>query len=95
MHMHMGHQHAPPQLYDRAVTEAAGDAFAVDVRVATEQGPYTDEPFMEELRWLDLFDSIRAAPPDPARDTVAVRGDNFPRECGEHPAFCQRHNEMS
>ena len=85
MHMHMRHQHAPPELYDRAKTEAAGDAFAVDERAADEAVPYSDEPFMEELRGIDLFDSIRAAPPDPTGDAVAVRGDNLPWECGEHP----------
>ena len=75
----MGHQYAPLELYDRAVSEDAGDAFAVDERVATEQAPYTDEPFMEELKGLDLFDSIRAALPDPAGDAAAVRGNNLPR----------------
>ena len=30
MPMHPGHQHVPPELYDRAETEAAGDAFAID-----------------------------------------------------------------
>ena len=29
MRMHLGHQHVPPELYDRADTEAAGDAFAI------------------------------------------------------------------
>ena len=29
MRMHLGHQHVPPELYDRAATEAAGDAFAI------------------------------------------------------------------
>ena len=49
MRMHLGHQHVPPELYDRAVTEAAGDAFAVEEPVADEEVPYSDEPFMEEL----------------------------------------------
>ena len=77
------------------MTEGAGDACAVDERVATEQAPYTDEPFIEEFKGLDSFDSIRAAPPDPADDAVAVRGNNLPWECGEHPALGQRHNDMS
>ena len=37
MRMHMERKHALAELYDRAVTEDAGDAFAVDKRVATEQ----------------------------------------------------------
>ena len=39
MRMHLGHQHmhVPPDLYDRADTEAAGDAFAIDERVADEE----------------------------------------------------------
>ena len=39
-----------------------------------------------ELAGLDMFDSTRAAPPDPKGEAVAVRGDNFPWDCGEHPA---------
>ena len=42
-----------------------------------------------------LFDSVRAAPPDPTGEAVAVRGDNLPWECGEHPALGQRHNDKS
>ena len=95
MRMHLHHQHVPPELYDRAKTEAAGDAFAVDERAADEALPYFDEPFMEELRGIDLFDSVRAAPQDPTGEAVAVRGDNLPWECGEHPALGQRHNDMS
>ena len=95
MRMHLGHQHVPPELYDRAETEAAGDASAIDKRAADEEVPYSDEPFMEEVRGIDLFDSVRAAPPDPTGEAVAVRGDNLPWECGEHPALGQRHNDMS
>ena len=50
---------------------------------------------MEELRGIDLFDSVRAAPPDPTGEAVAVRGDNLPWECGEHPALGQSRNDMS
>ena len=95
MRMHLGHQHAPPELYDKAVTEAAGNAFAVDERVADEEVPYSDEPFMEELTGMDMFNSIRAAPPDPTGEAVAVLGDNLPRECGEHPALDRRDNDIS
>ena len=95
MRMHLGHQRVPPELDDRAETEAAGDAFAVDERAADWEVPYSDEPFMEEPRGIDLFDSVRTAPPDPTGEAVAVRGDNLPWECGEHPALDQRHNGMS
>ena len=95
MRMHLRHQHMPPELYDKAETEAAGDAFAVDERAADEEVPYSDEPFMEKLRGIDQFDSVRAAPPDPTDEAVAVRGDNLPWECGEHPELGQRHNDMS
>ena len=50
---------------------------------------------MEELKALDFFDSIRAAPPDPTSEAVAVRGDNLPWEFVERPALGQRHNGMS
>ena len=58
-----------------------------------EEIAYPDEPFMEELRDVDLFNSVIAAPPDPTG--VAVRGDQLPWECGEDPALGQRHNDMS
>ena len=95
MRMHLCHQNVPPELHDRAETEAAGDAFAVDERAADEAVPYSDEPFMEELQGIDLFDSVRAAPPDTTAEAVAVRGDNLPWECGEHPELGQRLNDMS
>ena len=69
--------------------------FAVDERAADEEVPYSDEPFMEELRGLGLFNSVRAAPPDPTGEAVAMRADNLPWECGEHPALGQRYNDMS
>ena len=44
------------------MTEDAGDAFAVDERVADEEAPYSDEPFMEELRgmvaWLAVQQGV-------------------------------------
>ena len=95
MRMHLGHQHVPPELYDKAETEETGDAFAVDKRAADEEVPYSDEHFMEELRGIDMFNSVRAALPHPTGEAVAVRGDNLPWECGEHPALGQRHNVMS
>ena len=95
MRMQLRHQHVQPELYDRADTEVAGDAFAVDERAADEALPYSDERFMEELQGIDLFDSFRAAPPDLTGEAVAVRGDNLPWECGKQPALGQRHDDMS
>ena len=43
---------------------------------------------------LNMFDSIRAAPPDPKGEAVAVRGDNIPWDCGENTALGHRHNDM-
>ena len=63
--------------------------------MADEEAPYSDEPFMEELRGMDFFNSVRAAPSDLTGEAVAVRGDNLPWECGEHPTLGQRHNDMS
>ena len=72
----------------------------VNERVTAEQAPCSDEPFTEALKGMDLFISIRAAPPDTTGEAVAVRGDNLPwaRECGEdlpRGALGQRHNDMS
>ena len=67
----------------------------VDERVTAEQAPCSDEPFTEALKDMDLFNSIRAAPPDTTGEAVAVRGDNLPWECGESPPLGQRHNDMS
>ena len=52
--MHLGHQHAQPELYHSAVTEDVGDAFAVNEQAADVEAPYSDEPFLEELRSMDL-----------------------------------------
>ena len=60
-----------------------------------EHYDYADEPFMEELAGLDMCDSIRAAPPDPTGEAVAVRGDNIPWDCGEHPALGHKHSDVS
>ena len=48
------------------------------MREVGEHEAYADEPFMEELAGLDMFDSIRTAPPDWTGKAVAVRGDNIP-----------------
>ena len=72
--------------------EEPGTSFAVherDVheRDVHEQPAFSDEPFMEELFSLNLLDSVRAVPPDPTGVAVAVRGDNVPWDCGEHPSL--------
>ena len=87
MRIHLGHKYFPPEVYDRAVTEDAGDKFAVDDRDVAEQAPYCDDPVMEELKGMDLFNAVRAAPPDPTGEAMAVRGDNLPWEGGKHPAL--------
>ena len=52
MRMHLGHQHVPPELYDKAMTEEAGDAFAVDERVADEEATYSGEsPWRSSRVW--------------------------------------------
>ena len=47
---------------------------------------------MEELTSLDLLESVRAAPPEPTGVAVAVRGDNVPWDCGEHPDLGRSHS---
>jgi hypothetical protein len=97
MRMHLAVEHYPPPLYEKGTheDERMGTVFQVAVRDESEHAAYADEPFMEELAGLDMFDSIRAAPPDPKGEAVAVRGDNVPWDCGEHPALGHRHNDMS
>ena len=79
-------------LYVSCDYEEPGTSFAVHERDVNEQPAYLDEPLMEELTSLDLLDSVRAAPPDPTGVAVAVRGDNLPWHCGEHPALVRSHN---
>lgn len=56
MRMHLDAEHCPPALYDRDVAEEARNAFAA--ADAGEQVLYSDDPFMEDLKGLDLLDSI-------------------------------------
>ena len=97
MRMHLGVGHYPPPLYEKGTheDERMGTVFRVAVRDESEHDGYADEPFMEELAGQDMFDSIRAAPPDPKGEAVAVRGDNIPWDCGEHPTLGHKHNDMS
>ena len=95
MRVYLDAEYCPPALSDRNVAEEAGNAFAVDDRDVGEQVPYSDEHFMEELKGLDLFDSIRASPPVPTGEAVAVLGATIPWDCGEHPALDKGHNDVS
>ena len=97
MRMHLAVEHYPPPLYEKGTheDECMGTVFNVAVRDESEHAAYADEPFMEELAGLDMFDGIRAAPPDPKGEAGAVRGDNIPWDCGEHPAMGHRYNDMS
>ena len=60
--------------------------FEVDARDPDEVLPYTDEPFMEHVKAIATFDTVRAVPPDPTRRTVGKRG--------EHPTISERHNQL-
>ena len=97
MRMHLAVGQYPPPQYEKGTheEERIGTLFDVAVHDVREHDAYDDEPFMEELAGLDMFDSIQAVPPDPKGEAVAVRGDNFPWECGEQPALGHRHNDMS
>ena len=64
-----------------------GTVFRDAMRDEREHDAYADKPFVEELAGLDMFNSIWAAPPDPKGEAVAVRDDNIPWDCGEHPAL--------
>ena len=97
MRMPLAAEHYPPARYERStdVEERTGTVFDVAMREVGEHGAYADEPFMEELAGLDKSDSIRAAPPDPTGEAVAVRGDNVPWDGNEHPALGHTHNDKS
>ena len=97
MRMHLAIEHYLPPLYEKGTHEGErmGTVFKVAMRDEREHDEYDDEPFMEELAGLDMFDSIQAAPPDPKGEAVAVRGDKIPWDCGEHPTLGHRHNDMS
>ena len=81
-------------LYVSREYEAPSTSFAVQERDVHEQPAFSDDPFMEELTSLDLLESVRATPPDPIGVAVAVRGDNVPWDCGEHPDLGRSHNSL-
>ena len=69
-------------LYDRTDAEKADEKFCVHDDDEFWKQPHSDEPFMKKLRNLDLFNSMRTAPPNPTGAAVAVRGDNVSWYCG-------------
>ena len=66
--------------------------FKVDARGPDEVLPYTNEPFMECVKSIATFDTVRAVPPDPTCRTVGNRGVNVQWQAGEHPTISERHN---
>ena len=44
--------------------------FEIDARDPDEVLPYTYEPFMEDVKAIATFDTVRAVPPDPTRRTM-------------------------
>ena len=60
-------------MYVNRECEKPGTSFAVHARDVHEQAEYSDDPFMEELKSLDLFASMRAAPLDPTGLLLLLR----------------------
>ena len=56
--------------------------FEVNARDPDEVLPYTDEPFMDRLRAIATFHTVRAVSPDPTRRTVGKRGANVQWQAG-------------
>ena len=85
MPMHQAAEQYPPAPYERGndVEDRTGTVFAVSMRNVGKHEVYADEPFMEELAGLDMFNGIRAAPPDPTGKAVAVRSDNDSCSCND------------
>ena len=50
--------------------------FEADARDPDEVLPYTGEPFMEHVKAIATFDTVRAVPLDPTRCTLSKRGAN-------------------
>ena len=83
MRMHLAVEHYPPPQYEKGTheEERMGTVFDVAMHDVGEHDAYVDEPLMDELAGLDMFDSSWATPPDPKGEAVAVRGDNVPWDC--------------
>ena len=69
--------------------------FEFDARDPDEVLPYTDEPFMERVKAIATFDTVRAVPPDPTRRTVGKRGVNGQWQEGEHPTISERYTSTT
>ena len=65
--------------YERVEGEDAGSTLQILDDPYGPEEPYSDDPFIDELKDLDILDSVRAAPPDPTAKSIAVRGDNVSR----------------
>ena len=50
--------------------------FEVDARDLDEVFPYADKPFMDRVKAIATFDTVRAVPPDPTRRSVGKWGVN-------------------
>ena len=88
MRMHLSDMKQHPDCGPMCVSrenEEPRTSFAVHECDVHEQSQYLDEPFMEELKGLDLLNSVLAAPPDAPGVVLAVRGDNVPWDSGAHP----------
>ena len=92
MKLHCGELHTASDKSDEQVLadqeelpECERGLFEVDAMDPDEVLPYTDEPFMEHVKAIATFDTVRAIPPDPTRRTVGKRGVNVQWQAGEHP----------
>ena len=68
--------------------------FKVDDRDPDEVLPYTDEPFIEQVKAIATFDHVRAVPPNPTSRSVGKRGVNVQWHSGEHPTISKQHNQL-
>ena len=100
MKLHCSELHTASDMSDEQVLadqeelpEFERGLFEVDARHPDEVLPYTDEPFMEHVKAIATFDTVRAVPPDPTRQTVGKRGVNVQWQAGEYPPISERHNQ--
>ena len=100
MKLHCSESHTASDMSDEQVLadqeelpEFERGLFEVDARDPDEVLPYTDDPFMEHVKAIATFDTVRAVPPDPTRRTVGKRGVNVHWQAGEHPTISERHNQ--
>ena len=89
MKLHCNELHTASDMSDEQVLADQQDLpdferglFKVDAGDPDEVLPYTDEPFMDRVKAIATFDTVRAVPPDPTRRTVGKRGDNVQWQAG-------------